>query len=283
LGVHFEEDLMTRMANHGQGRAYYGEDAEDLMGPFMEEFELLSDLFAPELVLRLEAAPGVQIRVMNPYPALGLTGWALPSLPFAGEAWALAQVTVGAEAMATLNMEGRVMLLRPALEWKGRDGVRQTLESEDLVLPVLSESVFAALPESPEVKVRLRDLKVAELEDAIYQMALNDDWEGSRRLLDELKALAGDEESLQNLVSNMEDLAKRRDSRRLAKEARFGSNFISTSSQPIQGPDYLNEAELKPYFRRKSRFGKQEPPTPPKGSGAVSSSVDPNPPSDPKS
>lgn len=262
LGMGFEEGLMTAMANHGQGRAYYGEDAEDLMGPFQEEFELLSDLFTPELVLRLVPAPGVRIRMVNPYPALGISGWALPSLPYAGEAWAVAQVTVAAEALAQRDPEGRIGLFRPTLEWKGRGGERHTLEGEAFSLPLLPEAEVAALPEAGPVLARLRDLKIAELQEAIYQTALDDDWQKARQLLDELRALAGEDPELQEITRNLEAMASDRDGRRLAKETRFSHQYFSMRSECVREPEGPDPTELKTYFQRKTRFGKQGPQPP---------------------
>jgi len=41
------------MARHGQGRFYYVETAEDLLDPFMEEFDLLTNLEARALSVAL--------------------------------------------------------------------------------------------------------------------------------------------------------------------------------------------------------------------------------------
>lgn len=59
LGLNFNEDLMTRMAQDGQGQAHYGQTAEDLMEPFQTEFDLLSALAARRLRLSLSTSPGM--------------------------------------------------------------------------------------------------------------------------------------------------------------------------------------------------------------------------------
>jgi Ca-activated chloride channel family protein len=56
LGQGFNEELMTAMARAGQGNAYYGQTAEDLMDPFREEFDLMSALCARRLRLALAPA-----------------------------------------------------------------------------------------------------------------------------------------------------------------------------------------------------------------------------------
>ena len=67
LGAHFNEELMTAMARAGQGNAYYGSTAEDLMDPFRQEFDLMSALCARGLRLAFTCTPGVGIEIVNGY------------------------------------------------------------------------------------------------------------------------------------------------------------------------------------------------------------------------
>jgi Ca-activated chloride channel family protein len=67
LGAHFDEFLMLEIARAGQGSAYYGERAEDLIDPFREELELISSLVARRLRLSLAPGDGVDLKVLNGY------------------------------------------------------------------------------------------------------------------------------------------------------------------------------------------------------------------------
>lgn len=73
LGAHFDELLMLEIAMAGQGSAYYGERAEDLIDPFREELELLSNLLARRLRLSLTAGEGVDLTVLNGYRQDGVS------------------------------------------------------------------------------------------------------------------------------------------------------------------------------------------------------------------
>lgn len=46
LGRDFNEDLMVSMAERGGGNHYYGDTATDLLEPFAEEFDFISNLYA---------------------------------------------------------------------------------------------------------------------------------------------------------------------------------------------------------------------------------------------
>ena len=85
LGAHFDEFLMLEIAQAGQGSAYYGERAEDLIDPFREELELLSNLIARRLRLSLTAGDGVDMMVLNGYRQDGAS-FILPDLAEGGEA-----------------------------------------------------------------------------------------------------------------------------------------------------------------------------------------------------
>ena len=84
---------MMSMARAGGGNSYYGETAEDLMDPFREELDLMNALCARNLHLTLKTPKGVSATVLNGYEQIKKNCWQLPDLAFAGEAWALIELT----------------------------------------------------------------------------------------------------------------------------------------------------------------------------------------------
>jgi Ca-activated chloride channel family protein len=272
LGEHFDERLMGGMAAKGQGRAYFGQTASDLLPLFLEEFDLMSDLFAKELVLRLQPSPGVRLRVINPYELFGADGWILPSVPYAGEAWAVIQVTADETALARLDRKGNVPLFRAGLEWKRQDGSPEILKKVPVALPLRTAEEFATLKDDLLVALRIRDLQVAELQNCIHGAAQVGDWTEVNRLLDELKLLVGDDPILQELLEPLERLVRQQD-RTTSKEAYYRS--LSQSSCAMESMDLdvdldPGEGMSRSYFRGKA--GSRRPQNAPGGTGSDRSS-----------
>ena len=114
---------MTAMARAGQGNAYYGQTAEDLMDPFREEFDLMSALCARGLRLALAPNEGVQVEIVNQYRTDVEGRIMLPDLAYDGEAWALLRLTVP-RSTVEMGGEGDVHLLPASLAYTDLEGWR---------------------------------------------------------------------------------------------------------------------------------------------------------------
>lgn len=256
LGHTFDETLMTEMANHGRGRAYYGETAEDLMGVFEEEFAFLSDLYARELKLSLRPKAGNVVDLQNPYPLCGVLEWSLPNLPWAAEAWAVARVRVDQEKAETGL--GGIGLLDASLSYLDQQGAVVDLDPVTLALPVLPEAVFGSLPEEPQVALRIRDLKIATIQGLLHQAALAGDWDEVRRQLDLLHELSGGEGRYGQILENLEAMARTRRSNSLSKEAHFRSTQAPTLPVPLSTLPPDPNRVTPSYLREKTSMGKRD-------------------------
>src|SRR5690606_30869745 len=87
LGPGLNAALMVAMALRGGGNHECGETAAGLLGPFNEEFDLLQDLAARSVRLRLWPAAGVRVQVLNDHPTAGPEVWRLPDVPYRSESW----------------------------------------------------------------------------------------------------------------------------------------------------------------------------------------------------
>jgi Ca-activated chloride channel family protein len=67
LGSHFNEELMIDIAKAGQGNHYYAETADDLLESFNEEFELMSNLWAKGLHIKVRDDMDVRVKLLNDY------------------------------------------------------------------------------------------------------------------------------------------------------------------------------------------------------------------------
>ncbi|HAZ66900.1 MAG TPA: hypothetical protein DCY41_09125, partial [Opitutae bacterium] len=59
LGTEFNESLLTKMADAGEGQAHYGQTPEDLEDSFAEEFQILNKACLRKVTLSVTAGTGV--------------------------------------------------------------------------------------------------------------------------------------------------------------------------------------------------------------------------------
>ena len=75
FGEGFDEELLTDMADAGQGNSYYVASPEDAPGVFAQEFEDLSTLVAQNVSVEIRPSEEVKLLgVLNEYPATSVQG-----------------------------------------------------------------------------------------------------------------------------------------------------------------------------------------------------------------
>jgi Ca-activated chloride channel family protein len=259
LGRDFGEGVMTAMAKHGQGRSYYGESAEDLMDPFMEEFDLLSNLVARRLTVSLKALPGIRIIQRNGYLPCGDGVWSLPDLPYQGEAWALFRLEGRASDLAPWISENQVALAQIVIHWQEGEGIDASLPAYHFRLPLVPSTDYSVLSEDPLVARRMGELDAADLQEQAHQAALMGDWDRVQVLLDALKAVSLDNPWTQSVVAELETLLEEGNREIFTKELRFSSSMGSGRiTEKDEGLDPFRATSS--YLRRKPRQGKQRKP-----------------------
>ncbi len=260
LGHQFQEGLMTAMARAGQGRAYYGEQASDLMDPFMEEFDLLSNLFARRLVLALQVPPGVRVTQLNKYSSPAPGAWELPELGYAAEAWAVFRLEGDPAGLAAWAQDGALALAHVALTYVDLKGHPGSVPAQPLALPLLGAEAFAGLALDPLVRRRVGELRAADLQERAYRACLEGDWDQVHRLLDELRELAKDNPWTEATFKELESLASRREAASFAKETYYQS--ITWSARLADKDEDISPhmESFTAYTRRKKRQGKGEQP-----------------------
>ncbi len=266
LGSGFGEGVMTAMAKHGQGRSYYGESAEDLMDPFMEEFDLLSNLVARKLTVAIRALPGIRVTQRNGYMPCGEGAWTLPDLPYQGEAWALFRLEGRVSELAPWISDGQVALAQVLLHWQDANGKDALLPPHNFHLPLVPSTDYSQLPEDPLVARRVGELDASYLQDQAHQAAMAGDWDRVQVLLDELKSISRDNAWTSSVVKELEALMEEGKQDVFLKEIRFSSSMGSMRiSAKDESDDYLMPTSS--YLRRKKRQGKapDRPQDPPMG------------------
>jgi Ca-activated chloride channel family protein len=259
LGEDFNEQLMTEMARAGQGNAYYGQTAQDLMDPFRTEFDLMSALCARGLRLALAPAAGLRVEVVNGYRADADGRFLLPDLAYGSEAWALLRLTVPRSALETAG-HGDVHLLTASLSYTDLDGQPGQAEPIHLRLPCLPAPAFAAVAASELVTRRALELRTATLEEQSREAAQVGDWNRVQQLLAELRALAEGHPWLRASVEKLEGYARRQERERFSKEARYTSSIKRQRlTSPGERADWseAEERDTPSWLRRKLEQGKR--------------------------
>jgi Ca-activated chloride channel family protein len=259
LGRNFNEELMIRMANAGQGNSYYGETAEDLMDPFAEEFDLLAALCAKQVHLHAAFPGPVSMSVLNRFSRNRDGDYRMPDVAYEGESWAVIRLTVprthagagdgdlvelGSVAVSYLDLDGKLLKIAPV----------------KVSLPSLSPAVFGAIVEDPLVSRRVRELEAANIQDRAEVAARNDDWSEVRRLLLEARENAKDNEWLAKVVEKLQGLADMADKAMFSKEAMYASRKMRHRLADVVESADLDAPSKAAYLRRKAEQGKAQPP-----------------------
>jgi Ca-activated chloride channel homolog len=254
LGEGFNESLMHAMARAGHGKAYYGETADDLMGPFTEELSLLDALAGRKVQLTLNPVDGVQLQVLNHYETTSPRSWRLPDLARGADTWALLRVRVSAKTDAAALFTAQV-------NYVDAQGERVHLEPLSLSLPRVSEALFAALPADDAVTARIAELGVAEVAQQTRLAIAQEDWPLADRLLQQLREQVAGYPWLSDVVAELQSRASQRDQQLFMKEAMYSASMLHLrpvmSHSESFAADYAVAESTGPVFlRRKAAQGK---------------------------
>ena len=262
LGYGFNEDLMINMARSGLGQSYYGETADDLFDPFQEEFDLLINTFAWNLKLDVEAPDFVKFELLNKYKAEQNkpSCWHLSDLAEGGEAWALFRLKIKDPENTAKNLE--VLRCNLNFQTKLNEEVKNNkVGPAKLILDRLSPSAFNAIAEDEEVKRRLDEIMVADIQDRARRAALDGDWNRVNALLNESKGLAGSNEWLSHSLGELQKFAMERKTEHFSKEAMYSADKmrrrLSSSDEIHASYEVSDELDKRAYLRRKISRGKR--------------------------
>lgn len=254
LGRHFNEQLMSELARAGRGRAYYGETADDLMGPFREEFDLLNAIAARKVAFTPRATPGIGVEVLNDYPRDAGGRVLLPDIAWNAEAWVMLRLTVPAHMLSTARM---IDVLSCTVAFTDLDGKAHAFGSGALSLPIVDPAAFGAMAEDDLVVRRATELHAAAIQIAARDAALRENWDEVERLLGEMTALAAGHPWIRELLDVVKDIARRRDRMAFSKEAMYASHSLRTRlASRAEAASLELEPDERAFLARKFRHGK---------------------------
>lgn len=256
LGSGFNELLMHRMAQAGQGNAYYGQTADDLMTPFNEELSLLDMLCGRDVRLTVTPASGVSVTMVNNLTSRGPASWQLPDLAHGAETWALLRLRVPAAAG-----DAPQALLTVQVQYTDLQGVPVPLDAVSLALPRVAEAVFAALAIDDTVQQRVDELAVAGAAQQAREAVMNGDWTLATRLLADMESRVSGNPWLAGVLSELRQLVAQRDDRLYGKEALYSSVRLHMRHASLSESSDLDlEQQKAAFLRRKASQGRSRPP-----------------------
>ena len=261
LGEHFNEGLMAKMARSGQGRAHYGQTADDLMEPFQEEFEVIEALVAKKLRLRISPETGVRVKDLNEYSIDEFDRLILPDLPEEGDVWVLIEVTIS-DAITSQLVGNKIKLLTASLEYQDMAGVDHQSDPVSLSLDIVGPFAFEAIVPDELVQTRFRELQAAKLQEEAGIAAQTGDWAKVNSLIEDLKTLGKDNEWLLNSLSRLEKYARAQQSELFSKEASYKAQNMryrhaSTDESPRSFSASIEYSTKPSFLRRKLEQGKR--------------------------
>jgi Ca-activated chloride channel homolog len=260
LGSSFNENLLSAMAAKGEGQAYYGETAEDLMDPFCEEFDLMSALCARKIRLKLKFGKGVTGRVVNDFQMADGGRVKLPDLAYEGAVWALVRLTVSKNAPHA--KDGRVSLLTAEVDCVDITGEPLTQLASDLELPRVDRKVFDAMPVDVDVRARGQELRAKELLELANAAALDYNWDKVDEIIKIALTEAGDNGWVEASILAIKAHADAREFYEMRKKASYAGGKLNSYMFSIVAEEdlalYSKQAESqKPSFlRRKADQGR---------------------------
>ena len=256
LGQHFDEFLMLSMARAGQGSAYYGERAEDIIEPFHEELLLLENLIAKRLRLSLVPGDGVELTLFNDYQQQNMR-YILPDLAAGGEAWALVKLKFA----ETDHPEHNRLLLTSDINFESIEGEQLQAGPARLRLPKLPANAFAALAQNETVTARRQELRAAKLQDMARTAARQRNWPAVERLINQARKEAGDNEWVEKSLRALERISRQRDVERFSKESAFMAQKMRSRLAPQNDANPRewsqdSQASLPSFLRKKPIQGR---------------------------
>ena len=254
LGADFNEELMTAMAQAGQGNAHYGERAIDLAETFDAEIGLLSQLQWRSVELSFNGAPA-GLEMMNAYERTP-SGWRLPSVAMGSECWALLRLPMR-EALHLQREQGTVLSV--TVQATDASGERLTFTGQLPALPEAEQAAYEALHTHELVQRRIHELTAAQLQLQIRQAALQGDWLQVEQLLIQLETLGRHEPWVAASIAFTRQLMRERDQQRMSKEMLYKSrkmqSRLSSTDEVLfsMAADY----EAPAFLRRKATEGRR--------------------------
>jgi len=254
LGADFNEELMTAIAQAGQGNAHYGERAIDLAETFEAEIGLLSQLQWRNVELSI-SGKSTHMEILNTYQSVG-NAWRMPSVALGSECWALFRMPMREAFRLQAESGSALKVIVRAVDASGRKFI---FEGQLQPLTVVSPDVYSSELGHELVERRINELNAAKLQMEIRDAALRGDWLQVEQLLNRLESIGRHEPWVAASIAFTRQLMRERDESRMSKEMLYKSRKMNSrlSSTDEMMFSMKDDFEMPAFLRRKSTEGRR--------------------------
>lgn len=252
IGVDFNEELMTAIANAGQGNSWYGERVEDLAESFDAEMGFLASLAFQDVRVKLETpllARMGQIQVRNDYIQNSKGQYCLPSIAAGSEVW----MAISLSMNEVIYLQDTNSVLTCVISLKDKHGKEQLCQVKLPAMPVVSLSQYQDAPENELVARRFNEIESADIQREARRHVQDRNWTAVERLVRELEDRAQNNPWLGETVKYLRKLLDRRDSGAMEKELMYASSKLKNRVADLNDSvAFSMEFEcIKPAYMRK--------------------------------
>lgn len=248
LGDGFNESLLTKMADAGEGQAHYGQTAEDIEDGFAEEFQVLTQARLRKLRLGVNGGVGVVANILRRDGSKG-PGTTLGTLPHGASLDAIVQLDIGDRRQSDA-------LLSVTVEAVDADGEPVTIGPAVLALPELDAAALAALPADPAVAAALAESDFADEFLRIHELARQGQVAAAIEAIKALRLRPGATEWARRTANYIVDLADDNIEAAIKELSYSSRSFRNRTREPMLGKAYsanysLAEENTKSIFLTK--------------------------------
>ncbi len=254
LGLGFNEELMTAIANAGQGNAWYGQRAEDLAESFDAEMSFLSFLAWRDVRVRMNSDLNT-IKVRNDYMRNNDGDWSLPSIAANSEVWMAVSLSMKEVIQAQKNGE----VLRFTIKTKDAEGMQQRFSVSLPELKVVDAQTYKNAEENELVARRFVEVEAADLQREARGYVKARNWEAVERLMIDLQERSINNPWLNETVKYLRQLMERRDYDTMKKELMYSARQMKNRSASLNDTVFFcmdSQSELPAFLRKKMAQGR---------------------------
>jgi Ca-activated chloride channel family protein len=264
FGLDFNEELMTAMANAGQGNAWYGERVEDLQDSFDSEMSFLTHLVFKQVeVIAHYCGRGLKIR--NEILSSGRNTWRISGLAYGSEKWLAfsmpMQEAIDAQSLTHGRDQGQGTFIDFEIILTDQDNQSVRILAKLMPLPVVELAQYQEAPEDELVSRRFQEVEMADLQREARNHVKDRNWAAVERMINDLDRQSIDNPWVQKTIQYLRKLMDERDHMRMEKELMYSVNMMKNRSVALdEGVEYsMNMESIKPAFlRRKTHQGRNQ-------------------------
>jgi len=258
IGMGFNEELMTAIANAGQGNSWYGQRVEDLAESFDAEMGFLSNLVLQDVRVKLETPllPRMgQIKVRNDYTKNSRGQYYLPSIAAGSEVW----MGISLSMSQVIHLQDAGSVLRCVITVKDKTGREHECMVSLPKMPVVTPMEYRMAQENELVARRFNEIESGDIQREARRHVQDRNWTAVEGLIQELEVRAQDNPWLGETVKYLRQLLERRDHETMEKELMYSSgklkNRIAGLNDSVM---YCMEVEASEpaYLRKKVSQGR---------------------------